>query len=109
MSEKNEVVVSNQQDVLELLSSGEIDAEQAGDLLDQLNAPAPKELEVYWTDKGSLGVKNLRKGGLKLKPEEWERVAPFVPTILEAIEAGQPEAKPEEGEGEKETETEAAA
>ena len=102
-----EVVVTCQADVLNLLATGEIDADQAGDLLDQLNAPAPKELEVYWTDKGSVGVKNLRKGGLKLKPEEWQRVAPFVPTILEAIEAGPPKA--EETEGSEEGETEAAA
>lgn len=69
----------SQAEILAKLAAGDITAEQAGHLLEQLNE---KPLTISITDKGGVSVKGIWRFPVTLYPRGWERIAEVMPQIL---------------------------
>ena len=71
-----------QQEILETLAAKQITVEQASKLLAQLNQ---KPLYCKVSAKGALSVYGLQRMPVSLYREQWERLAGFMPTILQFV------------------------
>ncbi|MGA2035061.1 MAG: hypothetical protein ABSG68_22665 [Thermoguttaceae bacterium] len=68
-------------EILTKVATGELSAEEAAKLLDQLDTRKPGTLYCKVSEKGAVSVYGLQRMPVTLYLEQWERLLDFAETI----------------------------